>query len=163
MALHYRYTEYKDCPEATEISKSRERGFVCLSQLCGWGIIISVLLFFSSPMSFLDYIGLFFLVALFIGGLIYLVRYYPEVTEKKIKKAIARSIIEKARMQEHINTTKYDCTNISVSDKHSVGMCNVCYLRYVSTTLCEIKDLAHTRTTFICDSCISKFKSNAQS
>lgn len=161
MALHYRYTEYEDYPEATAISEFRSRGRVCLSQLFVWGIIINVLLLFASPMSVLDWIGSLSLIALCIGGLFYLIKYYDAVTEKKIKKAIEKSIAENKKTQEHLNASRYFCSGIAVSDKHSTCMCNVCYLPNVRTTLCEIKDPPHTRTTFICDSCINKFKSNA--
>ena len=95
MAIKYQYTytEYKDFPEATEISKSREARVYPLFMLCALlllGSIIGIVLG--------EWVAIFGLL-ISVADFYYLFRIYPKVTERKIEKAIKKRIklIEKMK------------------------------------------------------------------
>lgn len=150
MKIYYNYTEYKDFPEATEISESRARNGTLLFMCCFLGLLMSFLLLFSFPE---DLISGILAILFFSASLIYLVKFYPKATERKIQKAIEDSI----KLKEEIATSKYKCRYIKVLAEHTSGTCNVCYEKNRALTLCKIKNDIGTRKIYTCDCCIRKF------
>ena len=156
MKIHYTYTVYKGFPRATEVSRSRAFGASWLSMACGLGIFFGIL-FWGYP----D--GICLLLAS-IGGLLYLVFGYDKVTQKKIKKAMARDIDDKEKerllMQKTI-ANKWKCENIKLLDSRMVGTCMVCFSKNQNVTLCDVTQDKITRNIYVCDCCVSKFRSSS--
>ena len=86
MAIKYQYTytEYKDFPEATEISKSREGCVYPLFMLFSLALIASII-----GLVLGEWVAIFGLL-ISIAAFYYLFRIYPEITKRKIAKAIKR-------------------------------------------------------------------------
>ena len=86
--IPYTYTEFKNCPEATEISHSRERGKVYHYLWCGLLFVLSILFcFIDSADRWIAVCG----VVLCPIWFIYLIKFYDNVTNKEIKQALERS------------------------------------------------------------------------
>lgn len=153
MRITYYYSEYKDHPRATEISKSRERSKSYYFHMIGWAFIFEIIALFVEPS---EWFFTVLLILLTLSFMFYLIKIYPIITEWKIQKAIRADLETKSR----IARTKYFCKSIQVLDKSSTGMCNVCFRKPIALKLCEIKDNDCTRTTFICNECIAKFRSS---
>lgn len=152
MKYTYEYTKYKDFPEATEISKSREGSRFHLFGL-------DALLFIASVICLIvDFRGswqMIFLLAISIGWFIYLVKYYDKVTEIKIQKAIRKRI----EMMEDIASSTYRCKFVHVLGESMVGKCKICPAENSNLTLCKIKNDMGTRSIYVCSDCIRKFQS----
>lgn len=99
MKIQYTYTEYKDFPRATEISKSRERkgSLLAMSAMC-W-LLISVIMLFAYPEDWPEGVTL---IIICVAALYYMFKIYPKVTAKKVQKAIEEGIAEKQRIEEMI-------------------------------------------------------------
>jgi hypothetical protein len=150
MAIRYTYNEYKDFPEATEISESRERGKICFSA------IALVLLIASFISLFIDFSGTWPMIFVAAGSIIFFVHLftkYDEITDRKINKAIDK----RKKMLKDIAESKYSCKHIKVLDERKFGKCLICKQSDKDLTLCEIKNDIGTRKIFICDDCQSKF------
>lgn len=88
MKIRYQYCEYKNCPEATQISKSRAFWGIILGGLSFCGFLVSLILMFTSPEDWMEGI----IVCLVFGALFaYMFIQYPKVTHRKIQEAIDRS------------------------------------------------------------------------
>ena len=98
MKVSYTYTEYKDCPEATEISKNREMTGYFLRQMCFCLLVVSVILAITSSE---DFVSSILGILLFGAPYIYMIKVYPKVTQKKIKKAIEESIRKKEKLSRN--------------------------------------------------------------
>lgn len=153
MKINYTYTEYKDYPEATAISESRERNYplFTMGAYCALGL---GLIFLFQCETLLDWIENILIIALSIAAIVHLRYRYHKVTEEKIRKAIENSI----KLKEEIKNSKYLCERIVVHDKCATGTCSVCFSKNVFTRYCEIKTDIGTRTIYTCEECISKFK-----
>ena len=86
----YSYKEYKDYPEATEISKTRGILFTFYCIVLGFGVLSSIALL-SIETWYEGIIGLILCIA----GFVYLVTRYETVTERKIACAIFKRQLEK--------------------------------------------------------------------
>ena len=158
MKIHNTYTVYKGFPRATEVSCSRAFWASWLSMACGLGIFFGIL-FWGYP----D--GICLLLAS-IGGLLYLVFGYDKVTQKKIKKAMARDIND--REEERLLKAKaiadrFKCDNIKLLDSQATGTCMICFGKNQSVTLCDITQDKITRHLYVCGCCINKFKAEETS
>lgn len=97
MKYQYTYKSYHGYPEATEISRDREEKKTPLIILSGLliigGLIVLLVDFINSW-----YISLC-IMALGGLGMFYIIRYYDEATERKVKRAIKRrdEMIKKGR------------------------------------------------------------------
>ncbi|MBO7762209.1 MAG: hypothetical protein J6T24_05375 [Clostridia bacterium] len=88
MKYQYTYMSYQGYPEATEISRDREKNkplLFSLNILLGIAGIIGFIADFKNSW----YIGLL-LIAIASGGIFYLLKYYDVVTQRKIARAIKR-------------------------------------------------------------------------
>ena len=94
MKVSYTYTEYKDFPEATEISKRRELTGYFLRQMCFCFLVVVVILAFSYPEDLVSSIPC---ILLSVASYVYMIKVYPKVTQKKIQKAIDESIRKKEK------------------------------------------------------------------
>lgn len=148
--INYQYKEYKDYPEATAISESRERNRVFIGMFCILGIALSFIFLL------LDWSAIF--LAIFCGVvLVYLKRYYDTVTQKKIAKAIA----DRDKMMDEINNPTYDCQAIKIVMKRPAGKCSMCHIPDVELFLCDIKRSKKSTSVIpVCNSCINRFKAN---
>ena len=75
MAIRYTYKEYKDYPEATEISESRERGKIRLSS------IVLVLLITSIICLFLNFTETWPMIFVAIGAIAFLFTFSLNMTK----------------------------------------------------------------------------------
>ena len=87
--ISYTYTEFKDCPEATEVSQSRAKSRTYQSIACGFLFLLSLLFCFEKSAD--QWISICGVIACPIW-FVYLVFFYDRTTSKKIKKAIEMSI-----------------------------------------------------------------------
>ncbi len=154
MAIRYTYKEYKDYPEATEISEFRERGKICLSAIALVLLIASIICLF---LNFTETWPMIFVAIGSIAFFVYFFTKYDEVTEKKINKAIDK----RRKMLKDIADSKYSCKYIKVLDEKKVGKCLVCGLSDKDLTLCEVKNDIGKRRVFICSECQNKYNSNS--
>lgn len=153
--LEYSYTEYKDYPIATEISKDRASLQAILLYNGALWFIISAIIFFSMGVPEGDWSGIWILL-LFIPFFVYMIRYYPRVTEKKIQKAIAEQI----QLQYDLANRGYKCKSIKLLDRHSTGKCVECAHPTSYLTLCKVKSDIGTKEINLCSDCIRKYQSN---
>lgn len=153
--VEYSYTEYKDYPIATMISQDRARNSIYLSSFALLGIIISAILFIACGVTEGDWSGIW-LFLIFIAFFVYMIWYYPKVTEKKIQKAISEQI----QLQYELANSRYKCKSIMVSSQYSTGKCVECGLNNSRLTLCKIKSDISTKDINICSNCILKYQSN---
>lgn len=158
MRIHYTYTVYEGFPRATEVSRSREAGLSMYSLWCGWGFIFGIIISFASLRD-----GILLLLAS-VGGFLYLAFGYNKVTQKKIKKAMAKDINDKEKerllMQKTI-ANKWKCEKIILLGNRMVGTCMVCFNKNQKVTLCDVTQDKITRNIYVCDCCVSKFRSNS--
>lgn len=157
MKIQYQYTEYKDFPEATEVSETRARMAVVFAMMLAPCVLLSLIFLFAFEGIWNRIFSAIFLL-LSLGGFYYLRNYYPKVTEKKIQKAIQNKI----EFENEIRSSKYKCKYIQLYDKFSTGTCQSCYEKNLSLTLCKIKSDVGTREIYICRNCIQKYKSTAE-
>jgi len=154
--IKYRYTEYKDYPEATHISESRSRNVHFIISFCSYGILASLVCFFVDftktwPMIFLLLLCALGLLSIFSG-------YYDSVTERKIKKAIAA----RDEMMAEIRDLSYDCQAIKIIANCPSGLCAMCHSHSINLSLCDIKfSRKLNRIIPVCDACIEQLKANA--
>ena len=153
MAIKYTYTVYKDFPEATEISETRERIFAILCMLHPLTFIASIICLF---VDFYATWPMIFLTILSILSILYLIRYYPVVTEKKIQKAINK----RSKMLQEIKDSKYSCKYIKKLNKVKTGTCALCFSKNENIELCKVKNEIGTREIYLCRSCVSKYQDN---
>lgn len=155
MAIRYEYTytEYKDFPEATEISKTREGCVYPLFMLFSLALIASIIGLLLGEL--VAILGLIASAAAFY----YLFRIYPKVTERKIAKAIKRRL----EMLDEIKNSKYKCKYIKVLDSTKNGTCFICFLKNKSLKLCKVKNNIGTREIYICESCMKQYQDNSES
>lgn len=86
--IPYSYTEFMNCPEATEISHSRERRKVYHHLWCELLFFMSILFcFVDSADRWIAICGVIICPIWFI----YLIKFYDKVTNKKIKQALEHS------------------------------------------------------------------------
>ena len=86
--ITFYYTEFKNCPEATEISYSRERGKIYQYMFCVLIFIMSLLFVFcDSADRWLAVCGVILCPVWFV----YLMKYYDDTTNKMIKQALERN------------------------------------------------------------------------
>ena len=155
MKIQYQYTEYKDFPEATEISNERARMATVFSMLlfsC-LGLSLIFLLAFEE-----DRIISALMLILSLAGLYYIRNHYPKATEKKIKKAIQK----KMEMESEAKESKYKCKYIQLLDKCREGTCQSCYEKGRQIILCKIKNNIGTREIYVCNDCIQKYRSSSE-
>ena len=88
MKIRYQYNEYKNCPEATEISHSRTVRGIILGGLSCCGLFISLILMFATPE---DWIEGLCVTSIFAALCAYMFIHSPNVTQRKIQEAIDRS------------------------------------------------------------------------
>ena len=152
--IHYQYTEYKDYPEATAISESRARNAAFNTMLYGFGIIVSII---CLCVDFLKTWPMIFVAVFCILALVYHVRYYDIVTQKKIRKAIA----DRDKMMDEIRNPTYECKKIKIVMKQHTGNCYMCKTSNVDLFLCDIKHNKKSNSVIpVCETCIDRFKSN---
>ena len=156
MKIKYQYTEYKDFPEATEVSKDRARLAITLSILFCSCLAMSLIFLLTLEE---DRISSALMLVFSLAGLYYLRNYYQKATEKKIKKVIQ----QKLEMENEIKNSKYKCKYIHLSDKCSQGTCQSCYGKDQQITLCKIKNDIGTRDIYVCKSCIEKYQASSES
>ncbi len=90
MRVKYTYNSYKNCPEATEISRQRSKAFVVLCMAWAPCFIVSLLCsFIDSPERILSIIIAAVVCPLW---LVYLIFGYNKVTDRKIKEALGSNI-----------------------------------------------------------------------
>ena len=157
--FHYTYTDYKDFPEATEISESRSRNFFYLFALNILLLLIFILIFFEESETMMSAENLIIFAAL-VMSLLHLIFGYSKVTDKKIKKAIDKAKQDRFDLEYEIATGKYLCKSIKVSDITRVDSCLVCYKKNIPVTRSKIKNSVGTRDIFVCNECIQQFKNN---
>lgn len=155
MALRYTYKVYDKFPEATEISESRERGFACLSVIHGLTLIASII---CLVVDFSETWPMIFLGIASILSFIYLIYYYPSVTEKKIQKAIEK----RKKMLQEISNSKYTCKFINCLNDVKSGKCQVCFTYNDYLGLYKVKNDIGMREIYLCQSCASKYKENSK-
>ena len=153
MKYQYTYTEYKDFPEATAISQSREAAWHPLSTICVFVVIASAVGLVIGGWEAI------FPLIISIYGTYYMFRIYPKVTERKIKKAIK----ERIELMEEIKNSKYKCKYIKVLEPTKNGTCLVCFLKNKSLKLCKVKNNIGTREIYICESCMKQYQDNSES
>ena len=151
MKITYYYKEYKDFPEATRISESRAFVGLILGMLSVCFLGLSIIWLFAFPEDFVQGI---ICTLLAVAACVYMFKRYPQITEKKI----ARAIYDSATQKERLAASKYLCRSISVSEECIQGMCNVCYEKNRNLRRCKIKQCDGTRNIFVCGSCIAKFQ-----
>ena len=149
----YTYTEYKDFPEATEISKSREAAWHPLSTICVFGVIASAVGLVVGGWEAI------FPLIISIYSTYYMFRIYPKVTERKIKKAIK----ERIELMKEIKNSKYKCKYIKVLNSEKCGTCFICYSKNKDLKLCKVKNDIGTREIYICESCKRQYEENSES
>lgn len=155
MAIKYQYTytEYKDFPEATEISKSREARVYPLFMLCCLSLVGFIIALIAGEWSAI------FGVIVSVAAFYYLFRIYPKVTERKIKKAIK----ERIELMEEIKNSKYKCKYIKVLNSEKCGTCLICYSKNKDLKLCKVKNDIGIREIYICESCKRQYEENSES
>ena len=153
--IEYRYTEYKDYPEATAISESRARNAQFLIMFSSFGILVALICLFVDfvetwPMIFLLLLCAWGLFTLFSGR-------YDAVTERKVKKAIA----ERDKMMEEIRNPSYDCQAVKIVMKRPAGHCSMCHRNNDNLFLCDIKRRKKPDSVIpVCEDCIERLKAN---
>ena len=152
--IRYTYKVYKDFPEATEISESRERNYVFLGDIYLLTLIASIICLI---VDFSETWPMIFLAIASIASVYYLINYYPDVTEKKINKAIEKRL----HMLEEIKNSKYVCKYIKILDSTKTGKCQICFAYDESLTLCKVKNDIGTRKIYLCDNCMNQYKDNS--
>lgn len=88
MKYQYTYMSYPGYPEATEISRDRERRKPLLLEIDILLGIVGIIGLIADFQNFW-YIGLL-IIAVAIGGAVYVFKYYDAVTRRKIARAIKR-------------------------------------------------------------------------
>lgn len=150
MKIYYKYKQYEEFPNATEISKRRELLGVLISSMITICLFLAILLFSTD-----DWLSSLVIIVSLSSALYYMLNIYPKNTEKKIQKEIRESFERKIR----IETTRYQCKKITVSDKQIIGTCKNCFKSNRQLTFCEINMDSMTRELYLCDDCLQKFKS----
>lgn len=150
MKLYYTYSEFKDCPEATEVSKNRAFLGTILTMASFINLFLSIIFLFAFVSE--DWTVILYAVVSIVP-VIYMLKYYPIVTDRKIRKAI----VDSHNLKSSIAASKYNCQRISLSNQHATGSCRVCLENNKPLILCTIENDIGTQDIYICDSCISKF------
>lgn len=163
MRIRYRYKEYKDFPEATEISKERERRKANLEFLLPFEIIFTICMIVVAiigmhPVSIL--LSIFLLLSTVYS--VYTLRHYDKRTEDKINKVISDTIKEKVELKEYLTNSKYQCKNIVHKKEFKNGKCLTCHNLCENLEKCRIKNNVGTREIFICKECIANFEANCK-
>lgn len=158
MKIQYSYKVYKDFPEATEISESRERSGTMLSILFGSWFVVSLVLAFTVCETASDWIEAI-LSILVSGLLIWYMRYrYPKRTEQLIQESIRNQIDLKENWEE----IKFRCKAITLREGDcKEGTCFTCYQKN-TLTRCKVKQDAGKRDIYICQACMDKFRGTAE-
>ncbi len=87
MKYNINYNEYKNCPKATEISKSRAKMQFYLFMIC------IACLFLCLPLSFVESADRWIAICgsvVSVLGIVYLFTRYNKVTERKINNALSK-------------------------------------------------------------------------
>lgn len=155
--IPYKYTEYKDYPEATEISESRERLKIVYPILIPLVVIFALpsLLLYASK-SLFGVLLLLCFIANIVLVIIYRIKYYDKVTEKRIIKAINKW----STMDKEIKESKFIVNNIKYLCDVNNAKCMICYKNTCSSKY-RIKNNIGTRDIPICNECLENFKSNS--
>lgn len=151
--FRYTYSEYKDFPEATQISKTRAELLHFWTFVLFSCYLVSAGLIFAADNLVDRFIGIFLLI-FSICFSVYLFKYYDIVTEKKIRKAIEQQI----QIERDATVGKYKCLSIKILNASFTGTCMMCNNPRAPLTLCKIKKDIGTRELHICEHCIRKFK-----
>ena len=93
MKFQYSYKTYDGSREAIEISQSRAKNTIFISQACGWGIIFAIISLIADFKS-TWYIAIPVILAC-IGGFYYLVNHYDDATDRKVACAIFKRKLKK--------------------------------------------------------------------
>lgn len=154
MKIRYSYNEYKGHPEATEISKSRGIAFTFYCIALGWAVLFSIIALIA------DFVASWYIaipVIILSGvGFWYLVTRYNTVTERKIAKAIA----DKNKEKQKKLAEEYICLYIYRLDNYKRGRCEKCGAPSEALRECLVKDRDGDGSTFLCNSCITKYLQN---
>ena len=155
MKIRYSYTEYKDYPEATEISKLRGILFTFYSIALGFGFFNSIVLLT------LDFIANWYIgipgIILCLLGFWYLVTGYDEVTKRKIALAIER---QNQQETENELDEEYLCLYICRLENYKGGYCEKCSKNSRKLRECTVREKHGKNNVFICESCINKYMDN---
>lgn len=92
MKINYTYTEYKDFPKATEVSKTRERNGALLSMIAVLWSLFSVIFLIANLSEWLECL---IPIVVSMAMLYYSFKIYPRATKMKVQKAIDESIAKK--------------------------------------------------------------------
>lgn len=157
MTIFYEYVEYKNCPEATNISQRRS-----LSQKKQSGFAFLLFLMGLLGTIFGDF-SFLILLAISILWYWYLFKIHPKVTERQIQEALNRQKL----MNEKLVNTKliklnYSCYSIKETGDTIFGVCRHCRKENVFLVRCAIKNEIGTKYRYLCKECISNFKSESQ-
>lgn len=146
--IEYKYKEYPNFPEATELSRERgelkARLRIFSGFLIAFGVIFLVAWYVSIP-----------LLLLAIGLKYYLKKHYDDATDRKVLKLMHEINENKRDRLEN----KYQCKFIKKTDNYMKGKCLVCFAQSDNLCQCRIKNSVGVRDIYICDSCISQFES----
>ncbi len=163
MRIKYTYKEYKDFPEATEISKGREQRKVNLELLLPFEIIGTICIIATTVMSRHPLLILLsILMVLSIVHSVYALKHYDKRTEDKINKAINDTIKEKIELKEYLADSKYHCKSILRKNEYRKGKCLICNNQCENLEKCKIKNVVGTREIFICNDCITKYEASCK-
>lgn len=158
MKIQYSYKVYKDFPEATEISESRERSSVILTMMFGMMLVASIVLALTVCKTVSEWIEA--ILAILISGFLlwYMLYRYPKRTERLIQESIRNQI----NLKENWEEIKFRCKAITMFEGDSKeGVCFTCYQKN-TLTRCKVKQDAGTRDIFICRECMEKFRGSAE-
>ena len=154
----YRYQEFENYPEATEISKQREEQKARRKALSPFLYILYPILIIG-VLSGSYQLGLLWLaiplLILIIYAIVYFTKNYDKITEKKIKEAILRADL----LKQEVANDKYKCKKIKFLSNVKDSKCMICFKR-TSNSKYRIKNDIGTRDIPICDECLKKIKSN---
>ena len=157
MRVKYTYSEFKDYPEATEISKEREAKKTVIPRYIGALLVIAIVfLCFFGKLSIDAIIGLVLAIIFMVLLLLYYIFAYDKVTQKKISKAIAKRDI----MNKEIKESKFVVKSIKYLCEVNNLKCMICF-KNTSNSKYRIKNDIGTRDIPICDECFEKFKTNS--
>ena len=154
MKIRYSYTEYPNCPEATEISKIRGIAFT------SYIIVLSLAVFFSIASLILDFGANWYIaipiIIVCIVCYIYLLLGYETATQRQVAKAIE----EKNQAIQKKIAEEYRCLYVFPLDSYKNGHCEKCHAFHENLRECIVKDKEGERFVFICNSCITRYNQN---
>ncbi|MDD6478392.1 MAG: zinc ribbon domain-containing protein [Oscillospiraceae bacterium] len=138
--LHYTYTKYENCPEATAVSRSRERDKSFHFLFWFLFSILSILFCFA------DLLSGFCCVILSTLYIIYLIKFYDKSTQKKIQEALKIDMkniekLEKEKLRLKLLQEEKDkeynmmienavfCPNCGADISKDYNKCHVCGMK----------------------------------